>query len=174
MKNTSATNARPSQPAIFKLTASGTFVERTQHISNAIARRAFELFEARGSEHGHDSEDWFHAESELLTPVPATVLDTDGGFTVRAELPGFTGKDVEVRAEPRRLIIYAKRRKTSEQERGKVVLQETMADEVFRVLELPHEIDPDNMTATIKHEVLEVTLAKVSPGKKLAVGVKAA
>ena len=174
MKSTSATNARPtSQPAIF-ITASGTFVERTRHISNAIARRAFELFEARGSEHGHDCEDWFHAESELLTPVPATVVDTDGGFLIRAELPGFTVKDVEVRAEPRRLIIYAKKRKTSEQEKGKPVLQEKVSDEVFRVLELPHEIDPDNVTARIKNEVLEVTLAKVSSGKKIAVGAKAA
>jgi HSP20 family protein len=175
MKNTPATNAKPtSQPAIFNLTTSGTLIEQTRHISNAIARRAFELFEARGSEHGHDREDWFHAESELLTPVPATVVDTDGGFTVRAELPGFTGKDVEVRAEPRRLIIYARKRQRSERERGKLVLQEKMSDEVFRVLELPHEIDPDNMTASIKNEVLEVTLAKVSPGKKIAVGVKAA
>ena len=175
MKNTPVTNAKPtSQPAIFKLTASGTFVERTRHISNAIARRAFELFEARGSEHGHDCEDWFHAESELLTPVPATVIDTDGGFTVRAELPGFTGEDVEVRAEPRCLMIYAKKRKTSEQEKGQAVLLETMSDDVFRVLELPHEIDPGNMTATVKNEVLEVILAKVSPGKKIAVGVKAA
>ena len=47
-----------------------------------------------------------------------------------------------------------------------------MSDEMFRVLELPHEIDPDNMTATIKNEVLEVSLAKVNPGKKIAVGVK--
>ena len=109
MKSTMSTNAQArTQPAIFKLTASGTFVERTRHISAAIARRAYELFEARGSEHGHDCEDWFRAESELLTPIPATVVDTDGGFTVTAEVPGFTGKDVEVLAEPRRLIIRAK------------------------------------------------------------------
>jgi HSP20 family molecular chaperone IbpA len=81
---------------------------------------------------------------------------------------------VEVRAEPRRLIIYARKGKTSEQEKGQAVLQETMSDEVFRVLELPHEIDPGNMTATVKNDVLEVILAKVSPGKKIAVGVKAA
>ena len=103
MKSTMATNPpSTTQPAIFKLTASGTFVERRRQIFAAIARRAYELFEARGSEHGHDCEDWFRAESELLTPIPATVVDTDGGFTVRAELPGFTGKDVEVLAEPRR------------------------------------------------------------------------
>jgi Protein of unknown function (DUF2934) len=31
----------------------------------AIAERAYELFELRGCEHGHDWEDWFRAELEL-------------------------------------------------------------------------------------------------------------
>jgi hypothetical protein len=30
-----------------------------------IAARAYELYLARGSEHGHDAEDWAQAESEL-------------------------------------------------------------------------------------------------------------
>lgn len=32
---------------------------------NAVARRAFELFLARGGVHGHDVEDWVAAEREL-------------------------------------------------------------------------------------------------------------
>jgi len=175
MKSTTATNATPAtHSANFKLTASGTFVEQTRLISAAIARRAYELFEARGSEHGHDCEDWLRAESELLTPLPATVVDTAGGFTVRADLRAFTGKDVEVRAEPKRLIISAQKRKTSEPGKGQAVRQKDMYAEVFRVLELPHEIDPDNMKATIENEMLEVTLAKVNLGKKNAAWVKAA
>ena len=38
----------------------GREIERDQ-----IARRAYERFEARGGEHGHDQEDWFNAEQEL-------------------------------------------------------------------------------------------------------------
>jgi hypothetical protein len=30
-----------------------------------ISRRAYERFEARGGEHGHDQEDWLEAEREL-------------------------------------------------------------------------------------------------------------
>ena len=30
-----------------------------------IATRAYELYLARGAEHGHDAEDWAQAESEL-------------------------------------------------------------------------------------------------------------
>lgn len=37
------------------------------HVSaEAISRRAYSLFEARGSKHGHDVEDWLVAETELL------------------------------------------------------------------------------------------------------------
>ena len=33
---------------------------------DAIARRAYELFEKRGHELGHDLDDWLHAEQELM------------------------------------------------------------------------------------------------------------
>jgi hypothetical protein len=33
----------------------------------SVARRAYELFEARGGEHGRDQEDWFAAEREFDT-----------------------------------------------------------------------------------------------------------
>jgi hypothetical protein len=32
----------------------------------AVSRRAYDLFQARGKEHGHDVEDWLVAEAELL------------------------------------------------------------------------------------------------------------
>jgi hypothetical protein len=32
---------------------------------DAIARRAYEIYEARGGDHGYDKEDWVMAEQEL-------------------------------------------------------------------------------------------------------------
>jgi hypothetical protein len=40
-----------------------------------IARRAFELFEARGREHGRDLDDWLQAERELQGSASSTVRD---------------------------------------------------------------------------------------------------
>ena len=37
----------------------------TESTADAIARRAFELYCARGCEHGHDIDDWLNAEQEL-------------------------------------------------------------------------------------------------------------
>jgi hypothetical protein len=42
----------------------------TQHAAatdSDIARRAYELYLARGCQHGHDLEDWVRAERELRT-----------------------------------------------------------------------------------------------------------
>gem|GEM_PF-5397675 len=36
-----------------------------------IARRAYELFETRGFEDGHDCEDWLEAEKQVLIEVEA-------------------------------------------------------------------------------------------------------
>lgn len=33
--------------------------------ADEVARRAYELYEQRGGEHGHDWNDWFRAEQEV-------------------------------------------------------------------------------------------------------------
>lgn len=38
-----------------------------------IARRAYDLFLARGGEHGYDVDDWLHAEREMNHADRATV-----------------------------------------------------------------------------------------------------
>jgi len=163
-----------TQPAIFKPTTNDTFVERIQKISATIKHRAYDLFQARGADHGHDREDWFRAESELLTPLATKLVEADGGFTVRADVPGFSGKDVEVLVEPMRLTIHAKKQELSQQETGDSIRQEQVSNEILRTVDLPKEIDPDHTTATIKNEVLEVALPRFNPGKKTSVGAKAA
>lgn len=39
--------------------------EPSQNREEQIRSRAYELYEARGREDGHDTEDWFRAESEM-------------------------------------------------------------------------------------------------------------
>jgi Protein of unknown function (DUF2934) len=35
-------------------------------LDDAIRRRAFELYEERGKSEGHSTDDWLHAEAEVL------------------------------------------------------------------------------------------------------------
>src|SRR5208337_3800595 len=62
--------ASPSHPTIVPTPAlkdsSEFLLDFAAEIKDVIARRAYELFEARGFAHGHDHEHWLRAESEIL------------------------------------------------------------------------------------------------------------
>jgi hypothetical protein len=75
--------------------------EHTQDAYNLIARRAFEIFESRGHVHGNDREDWFLAESELLTPVKFHLSVSGDQLTARAEVPGFSMGNIPIRSSTR-------------------------------------------------------------------------
>ncbi len=148
--------------------------ERVQEINDLIARRAYEFSEASGFTHGHDLEDWLRAELEILRTTPLDVTETESDLTVRAEVPGFKEKDLELRVEPRRLFITGKRQEGSERKQGKTLYSERRASQIFRVLDLPAQIDLDRVNATLSDGVLEFTLLKAETGKKIPVLTKAA
>src|SRR5579864_6573441 len=73
--------------------------------SDRIAKRAYEFFAGSGFTNGHDREDWFKAEQELLKPVALEVKDTKDELIVTAEVPGFEAKDLEIRLNGSHLVI---------------------------------------------------------------------
>jgi hypothetical protein len=57
--------------------------QRRHPITEAIAKRAYELFLERGGENGHDLDDWLQAERELLDVPQSQVQDMKGGAAAR-------------------------------------------------------------------------------------------
>ena len=45
--------------------AARTTAPQSENVTEQIRRRAYELYEARGREDGHDLEDWQQAEAEI-------------------------------------------------------------------------------------------------------------
>jgi|SRR5712692_9028272 len=161
-------------PEMLKLGPDDPFMERAQEISGLIARHAYELFESRGFEHGQDREDWLRAESEILLIVPADITETESEFTIRAEVPGFSERDLEVRVAARALCITGKRHEDSDQKEEKTVYSGRRANQIFRVLDLPSQIDPDSVNATLNDSILEIKVSKLGMGKKIPVLATAA
>jgi HSP20 family protein len=133
---------------------------------DAVARRAFEIFERNGRGLGHDLEDWFQAERELLHPVYLDISETDSALTVELEVPGFTEKDIEVSVEPRRLTVTGKRESREEKRKGKTVYSEQRSNEILRTVDLPCEVDLAHraIKATYDQGVLTITLPKGGKG----------
>jgi HSP20 family protein len=158
--------------------ASPVFVEaeklfgQMKEFSQSVARRAYEYFEARGREFGHDLEDWFRAESELTRRAPVEIKEADGQITVRAEVPGFAANEINVSVETQRLVISGKSEKLAEEKEEQTLLSEFRSDQFCRQLRLPAEVDPSKTTAVLKDGVLELGFAKVADGKAVNVEVK--
>src|SRR5665213_4584118 len=139
-----------------------------------IARRAFNMFEGNGRIHGHDLENWLVAEAEFLTPVPLELSETDTELIVRADVPAFTEQELEIVVEPKRLFITAKTEKNSEEKKKKTLYSEISANEIFRTIVLPSEIDPEKVSTVLKNGVLEVSMQKAKAAKKLTAMARAA
>jgi dTMP kinase len=150
------------------------FPERAHEINGLIAQRAYELFVARGSIHGHEREDWRRAESEIIINVAVDITETETEVIIRAELPGFSKQDLQIKAKPRALCISGKRPQESDPAKGKILYSERRAAQVFRVLDLPSEIDPENLNFTLSNGILEIRLQKARKAEKVRVLAKAA
>lgn len=122
-----------------------------------VARRAYELFEFRGREHGHDLDDWFCAERELLRHVPLEVVQTPWQVTVRAGVFGFGSEELTVCVEPECLTIAGK--KQPEMEVGdKVTFIDWSPDEIYCRVPLPIAVDPAGAIASLGIDVLRIEL----------------
>ena len=157
-----------------KIVEPETMLERFNKLSQQIARRAYEIFESNGKTTGHDLEDWFQAESELLPPLELRIKETNNALTVEVEPPGFNAKDLEVSLEPWRLTISGKRETNEAQENGKATFQEQTFDQLLRVIDLPAEIDGAKATATLEGGLLEINLPKVAKPATTHIEAKAA
>ena len=148
--------------------------ERVRELSSAVAHRAFELFNGRGRADGHDLEDWFHAESEILHPVHLDLAESADAFTVHAEVPGFSAKELEVGVELHRLTISGKRESSEGHTGEKAIYREQCSNQIYRAIDLPAEVDTSKVTATLKNGVLELSMPKAAKAMKIQIAEKAA
>ncbi len=137
--------------------------ERGRQIRDAIARRAYEMFEQRGRADGRHEDDWLRAEAELLARPKVEVRDVGSAVTVQAELGEFAAGQVEVSVEPRRITIAAARARAAARRRGAAV-PNGRPDRAYRAVELPCDVDAADVTVSMLNGRLELALRK--PGAR--------
>jgi len=141
-------------------------LEIAAEIKDAIERRAYELFQARGYEHGHDREDWLCAESEILLNVAVEITEGETQLAVHANVPGFSGDDLRVEVAPHCLCIMGKHEEAVKETQGEPVASLRRCKRIFQLVDLPTEIAPDTMNATLHDGLLEIKLSKVGVPEK--------
>ncbi len=143
-----------------------------EEVYDVIARRAYAMFEGRGRKDGHDREDWLVAEGESLKPTLVEISVADKELIIRTDLLGLKGKNIQVRVEPHRVIISGKPEEVND-DRG-THHGERKSNEVLRALDLPEEINPDQVKAVLHEGTLEITLPKARSTTEAPIQTKAA
>jgi HSP20 family molecular chaperone IbpA len=126
-----------------------------------IAQRAYEFYETRGGEDGHDLDDWLRAESELLIPVDVGIEESQRQLIVRTLVPSFNGAEILVNVSPRRLIVYGQNERIDERKNEELNGSGPLPKKIFHAVDLYAEVDLENVLAWLEDGVLEVRLWKI-------------
>ncbi len=76
--------------------------------------------------------------------------------------------------EPNRLAISGKRESSKEEKKGKTTYSEACSNEVFRIVELPAEVDTEKVTAMLKDGILQLTMPKAAKARSVQIRPQAA
>jgi HSP20 family molecular chaperone IbpA len=127
-----------------------------QKVQLAIARRAHELFEARGREQGHDLEDWFQAQRELLCPVSVSMSESKDRIAIRATVVGFDETELEISIEPRRITILGEKEASRVKAEGGTIEPTTSyPHQILEVVDLATAVIPERAVVELRAGVLE-------------------
>jgi HSP20 family molecular chaperone IbpA len=134
--------------------------EQSRRMQEAVARRAYAMFESRGSAPGHELEDWRQAESELVSPLCCGRMTIDDSLWVGADVGVFEEGTIETWVAPRKITICGKPRVDKVGAHREHTGPRPGGEMIFHVLDLSAEIDPSQVTAKFNGPSLEIFLRK--------------
>jgi hypothetical protein len=114
-----------------------------------IQKRACAIYQRRAETADEGAELWKLAESQIERPLCCGILKLTGGWLVSLNAGELGTTDVEVCAEPHRLVLLG---------RNPTIAGTGITDPVVRVLSLPDEIDPASMKLRQVGPILDIEL----------------
>ncbi|MBW1988566.1 MAG: Hsp20/alpha crystallin family protein [Deltaproteobacteria bacterium] len=113
---------------------------------------------------------WPAAGAAGVYPLFNITEDADN-YYVRAELPGMTGSDLDIKVTGRALSISGQRKAETDPE-ASYHRRERRSGTFDRTITLPAEVDADKVDARMKNGILTVTLPKAAHAKPRQIKVK--
>jgi HSP20 family protein len=107
-------------------------------------------------------------EGDFQGSVAVDLEETDGAYTVTADLPGFDRDDIDVELAGDRLTLSAthteEKSEEGDEDEGRYLRRERREQSVSRSVRLPDPVDEDAAEADYSNGVLTVTLPKETEG----------
>jgi len=114
---------------------------------------------------------WTNGSGTSVYQLPVDVSETDGGYQVRATLPGFKPEQVEVTVTDGVLSIEAKRSEEKTEEKGRYLRREVFSGNYRRQLTLPREVKAEDIKADFENGVLTVKVPRLPKPEPIKVAI---
>ncbi len=108
------------------------------------------------------------SQERYITP-PVDIYETGEGLIVKADLPGVSRENLDVRVENNLLTLRGKPAHTAP---GEPVYREYGLVNFFRQFELNERVDQSRISADLKHGVLTLHLPKAEEAKPRKVDIR--
>jgi HSP20 family protein len=105
------------------------------------------------------------------TPV-VDLEDRGKDFLLRAEMPGFKKEDIEIQVYEDSIEITGNVGWKYDRKTKDYICKERACQSFYRMIDLPEEINADDVQADLKEGVLEVVLVKKAPKQARKVNLK--
>jgi HSP20 family protein len=119
-------------------------------------------------------KDWEQPLSTTPWNPSVDIFETDNEVVIKAELPGMTAKDIDVRLENNVLMLKGERHFEKEAKEENYHRIEREYGAFSRSFALPTAVDGEKVTAEYKDGVLRIVLPKREERKPKAITVAAA
>ena len=104
---------------------------------------------------------WYGDQPAAWENLPLLdVVENEKSVTVKAELPGYTPDQIDVRIEGNVLHLKGEMRKEDEKKDGQYHVHERSMNSFQRSISLPTEVDSNKTEATFENGVLTLTMPK--------------
>jgi HSP20 family protein len=160
-KNPAPPTAKLNPPAPMFVEADKMF-DRLARLTEETAERAFDYFLRRGGNWGHEFDDWFRAETEILRPLPVELKEKNGSLIVNAVVAGFKPEEIEINVKDNLLTISGDHKMNRERKDENVVYSDFASNRFFRQMRLPQIVDASKVEAKLEDGVLHITLPKMA------------
>ena len=130
------------------------------------------LFRSMFNEAGDTRAPQQQGANAQAVPMRVDVSEANGGYLVKADLPGVPKESIHVDIDGNRVTIRAEVKRESEQKEGERVLRSERYYGAFaRSFALTDEIDEDKASAKYENGVLELSLPKkaVAGARRLSI-----
>lgn len=154
------------------MTPAGDALKKKMH--DAVAWRAFELYENHSHAGGHDREDWLQAEAEVVRPLDSGTIVQDHRVCLTTNISCFAPGTFELWIEPHRITLCGPNPSRRLERTGPLTAGAGLRDLLFLTHELDQEVKPAEVTVRFNGPAMHIYLRRALPEPRMAVMAHAA